>query len=88
MNMIHNFAAVSDGGMSMRTAAAVGGGTAGGFILFLSLLALCCCWSRHYSRPKHPPVHMNNDRSAAEVCGGDLIPNVKDETINTNYSYI
>ena len=86
--MIHNFAAVSDGGMSMRTAAAVGGGTAGGFILFLSLLALCCCWSRHYSRPKHSPVHMNNDRSAAKACGGDLIPNVKDETINTNYSYI
>ena len=28
MNMIHNFAAVSDGGISTRTAAAVGGGAA------------------------------------------------------------
>ena len=63
MGMIHNFAAVSDGGMSTRTAAAVGGGAAGGFILFLSLLALCCCWSRHYSRPKHPQVHVSGDRS-------------------------
>ena len=73
MNMIHNFAAVSNGGISTRTAAAVGGGAAGGFILFICLLALCCCWSRHYSRPKHPQVHFN-DQASDEYFKGDLIP--------------
>ena len=63
MNMKSISEAVSDGGMSARTAAAVGGGTAGGLILLLSLLALCCCWGRHFSRPKHPQVHVSRDRS-------------------------
>ena len=77
MNATNILDAVSDKGMSTKTAAAVGGGAAGGIILLLSLLALCCCWSKHYAKPKYPQVHLNNDRSRDNAYRGDLIPNEK-----------
>ena len=81
MNMKSISEAVSDGGMSARTAAAVGGGTAGGLILLFLLLALCCCWSKRYSKWKHPQVHMVNNISVGEAYQGDLIPKVMDGPI-------
>ena len=81
MNVSNILEAVSDGGMSTRTAAAVGGGAAGGLILLLSLLALCCCWGRLCSKPKDPQVHFHYDSPVDNSYSGDSISNVKGETI-------
>ena len=81
MNVSNILEAVSDGGMSTRTAAAVGGGAAGGLFLLFSILALCCCWGRLFSERKHSKVHLHYVCPVDNSYSGDSIPNVKGETI-------
>ena len=81
MNVSNILEAVSDGGMSTRTAAAVGGGAAGGLILLFSILALCCCWGRLCSERKRSQVHLHYVRPVDNSYRGDWIPNVRGEII-------